>query len=249
MKLKNKVAIITGAGSGIGKAIALEMAKNGAVIIATGHHIKPCQETVKEIEKTGGKAAAMKCDVTKEKEVREVFRKTARKFKKIDILVNNAGVLVMKPLTETSEEEWQKVMNVNLKGIFLCARAAAKHMSKKKSGVILSIASIAGQVGFPNLSAYCASKGGIVNATREFALELAPYGIRVNAIAPAVIRTDMTKDMLSDKKQKKALKSTTPLGRIGEVEEVARPAVFLCSDDASYITGHTLNIDGGWLAQ
>lgn len=245
MNLKNKIAIVTGAGSGIGKATAIELSKQGATVVVTGLHLSSCKETLKFIKN----GIALKCDVSKKVDIQKTVAKVIKKYKKIDILVNNAGVLVQKPLTETTERDWDFVLDVNLKGIFLMTQAVAKHMIKRKQGAIISIASIAGQVGFPALSAYCASKGGIINLTREFALELAPYNIRVNAIAPAAIRTDMTKDMLADKQTRAGLEAATPLGRVGEPEEIARPTAFLCSDDASYITGQTLAVDGGWLAQ
>ena len=249
MTLTNKIAIVTGAGSGIGQSCAIELAREGATVIVTSLHASKCKETCAKITKIGGKSEAIKCDVSKKKEITAMVAKVIKKHKKIDILVNNAGVLIQKPITETTEKDWDFVLDVNLKGVFLTTQAVAKHMMKKKSGAIVSIASIAGKVGFPALSAYCASKGGIVNLTKEFAIELAPYGIRVNAIAPAAIRTAMTAGMLADRKQKAGLKAATPLGRIGEPEEIAHPTVFLCSEGASYITGQTLAVDGGWLAQ
>jgi NAD(P)-dependent dehydrogenase (short-subunit alcohol dehydrogenase family) len=248
MKLKNKIAIVTGGGTGIGKAIAVEMAKEGAKVVVSGLHVEQCQEVVEEIAKLGGEAIAIGCDVSKQKDVDAMIKETIKKFKQIDILVNNAGILVQKPLAETTEEDFDKTMNVNLKGVFLCSKAVTPGMIKRKKGKIVSIASIAGKVGFPNLSAYCSSKAAIINLTREMALELAPYNINVNAIAPGVIETAMTKDMLADKAQKAGLLASTPLGRAGKPEEIAKAAVYLVSDDSDFVVGHTLVVDGGWLA-
>ena len=146
-----------------------------------------------------------------------------------------------------TEKDWDFVLDINLKGVFLCTNAVVKQMIKQKSGKIISVASIAGEVGFMNTSAYCASKAGIINLTRGLALELSPHNINVNAIAPGVIATKMTEDMLKDKKTKEVLLASTPLGRVGQPEEIGKAAVFLASDDSNFITGHTLVVDGGWL--
>lgn len=247
MKLKNKVAIVTGSRRGIGKATALELAKEGAKIVVSDIDLKECQSVCDEIRKIGSDAIAVKCDVSKKRDVDAMVKKTIQKFKRIDILVNNAGVVLMKPFVEMTEKDWDFVLDINLKGVFLCTNAVVKQMIKQKSGKIISIASIAGEVGFMNISAYCASKAGIINLTRELALELAPFNINVNAVAPGVIATKMTEDLLKDKKTREILLANTPLGRVGQPEEIGKVVVFLASDDSNFITGHTLVVDGGWL--
>jgi len=247
MKLKNKIAIVTGSGRGIGKSTALELAKEGAKVVVSDIDIKECQNVCNEIKKIGFDAIAVKCDISKKSDVDAMIKKTMQKFQKIDILINNAGVVLTKPFVEMTEKDWDFVLDINLKGVFLCTNAVVKQMIKQKSGKIISVASIAGEVGFMNTSAYCASKAGIINLTRGLALELSPHNINVNAIAPGVIATKMTEDMLKDKKTKEVLLASTPLGRVGQPEEIGKAAVFLASDDSNFITGHTLVVDGGWL--
>jgi NAD(P)-dependent dehydrogenase (short-subunit alcohol dehydrogenase family) len=248
-KLKNKIAIVTGSKRGIGRSIALELAKEGAKIVVSDIDLKECQDVCDEIIALGSDAIAVKCDVSRKEDVDAMVEKTIRKFKKIDILVNNAGVVVMKPFVEMTEKDWDFTMDVDLKGVFLCSNAVAKQMMKQKSGKIVSIASIAGKVGFMNTSAYCASKGGVINFTRELAIELSPYNINVNAVAPGIILTKMTEDMLKDKQMKEGLLANIPLGRIGNPEDIGKAVVFLASEDSSYVTGHTLVVDGGWLTK
>jgi len=249
MNLKNKVAVVTGAKQGIGKAIALELAKHGANVVVSDIDLKGCEEVAEEIKDLGTDALAIKCDVTKQDQIDEMIKKTTEKFDSPDILINNAGVVKQKPFLEFTEEDWDTILDVNLKGMFLVTKTAAKEMAKNESGKIVSISSIAGEVGFANTSAYCASKAGIINLTRELALELSDKGINVNAIAPGVIKTDMTEDMLEDENTKKDLLANIPMGRVGKPEEIAKAVVFLASDDSDYITGHTLVVDGGWLSR
>jgi len=183
--------------------------------------------------------------------VDEMVKKTVEKFGRVDILVNNAGVAQFVPFLGMTEEDWDRTLDINLKGYFLCAQAAAKEMVKQKSGVIINISSIAmGQVGvgFFNLTHYCASKGGIVGMTEALALELAPYNIRVNAISPGAIETPMIDPLKSDPKMMERVLARVPLGRVGKPEEVSNLVLFLASDQSSYITGSTVVIDGGWLA-
>jgi len=251
MSLKNKVAIITGARRGMGRTHAIALAKSGAKVTVADISLEECEKVVEEIKKVKGEAMAIKCDVSKKEEVDEMVKKTTEKWGKIDILVNNAGICQFKPFLELTEEEWNRTININLKGYFLCAQAAAKEMVKQKSGAIVNIASIAmGQVGvgFPAITHYCASKGGIVAMTEAMALELAPFNIRVNAVAPGAIDTPMASSMTQDPKILEGTLSRIPLHRMGKPEEVSSLVLFLASDASSYMTGSTVVVDGGWLA-
>lgn len=250
-ELKDKVAIITGARKGMGKSHALVLAKAGAKVVVSDISEEDCQNVVKEIEKTGGEALAVKCDVSKKEEIETMVEKTIEKFGRIDILVNNAGIFQLKPFLELTEEEWDRTLDINLKGYFLCAQAVAKEMIKQKSGVIINVASVAmGQqgVGLPNSVHYCASKGGVVGMTESLAIELAPYNIRVNAIAPGLIETPMINPIKSDPKAIEAMLTRIPLHRAGKPEEISNAVLFLASEKSSYMTGSTVVIDGGWLA-
>jgi len=249
--LKGKVAIITGARRGMGKADALAFAKNGAKVVVSDISQEECELVVDEIKKNGGEGLAVKCDVTNEKEIKEMVKKTVDKFGKVDILVNNAGICEFKPFLELTEEEWDKTLDINLKGYFLCAQAVAKEMVKQKSGVIINIASVVmGQMGMgmAGLAHYSASKGGIAALTKTLALEFAPYNIRVNAIAPGAIDTPMAASTKADPKVLEATLAMIPLHRMGKPEEIANTALFLSSNASSYITGSIVVVDGGWLS-
>ncbi len=249
--LKNKVAIITGARQGMGKTHAFTLAKAGAKVVVSDISQNDCEKVVAEIKKTGGEAIAIKCDVTQKIEIAQLVKKTIKKWKKIDILVNNAGIVDFKPFMELTLKDWNKTLDINLKGYFLCAQAAAKEMAKKKSGIIINIASVAmGQqgIGFSNIVHYCASKGGIVGMTEAMAVELAPYNIRVNAVAPGMIETPMIDQMKKAPKTMETTLSRIPMRRTGKPEEVSNLVLFLASDKSSYMTGSTVVIDGGWLA-
>jgi len=251
MDLKDKVAIVTGARRGMGITHALVLAKDGVKVVVADISLEDCQKVVEEIEKNGGEAIAVKCDVSKKEEVKEMVKETVEKFGKVDILVNNAGITQFKPFLELTEEEWDRTIDINLKGYFLCAQATAEEMAKQKAGVIVNIASVAmGQqgIGFPTLVHYCASKGGIVGMTEALAVELAPFGIRVNAIAPGMIDTPMIDPVKKDPGTMEAMLARVPMHRVGKPEEVSNMVLFLASDASSYITGSTVVIDGGWLA-
>jgi len=249
--LHGKVALVTGARRGMGKAHALALAKQGAKVAVTDIDLQECMPVVEDIRAQGGEAACFKMDVSNKQEVDEVFQKSVEQFGRLDILVNNAGIYFPKPALELTEEEWDKMIDINLKGQFLCAQRAAQEMAKNKWGRIINIASVAsGQVGVGIIGGvhYTASKGGILGMTESLADEWAPLGILVNAIAPGAIDTPMVAAAQIPKEAMDALLARVPLKRIGKPEEVSAAVVFLASEEASYITGATLYVDGGWLA-
>ena len=245
--LKGKVAVVTGAMRGIGKGIALLLARNGARVVVTDIDKASCEQVVKEIEKAGGTGVAFKLDVTNEQEIQDVVKSVHAQFGRIDILVNNAGIFIQEELDGMDTAKIDKELGVNLRGTLLCTKSVLPIMKQQHYGKIVNLASIAGFVGFEVASVYSATKGAIVNLTRELALELGKYGINVNAVAPGVIETPMTDGLLEDKNVAAALLSKIPYGRTGKPEDIANGEGFLVSDDSSYITGHTLVIDGGWL--
>jgi len=250
MRLKNKIALITGSSRGIGKATALLFAKEGAKLIINYHlsDIKPDAEkdafsVVDEINKIGSEAIAIKCDVSKENEVKEMIQKTIDKFGKIDILINNAGVVFDVPFFERTVEQWKRTLDVNLLGTFLCSKYTSQHMLKN-GGKIINISSTNGINNFsPEAMDYDASKAGIIILTRDLAKELAPK-IQVNSIAPGWVDTDMNKDLPKDFVEEETEKIY--LKRFAKPEEIAKAILFLASDDASYITGSILKVDGGY---
>ena len=249
--LTGKVAVVTGARQGIGRGIALKLAEAGADITVSDISLEDCQKVVDEIKSQERKGLAVKCDVTQKSEVEEMVAQTVKELGKVDILVNNAGIYAPKPFLELTEEEWDRTVDIDLKGQFLCAQAAAKEMAKNKWGRIINIASIAsGQVGAGVLASahYCAAKGGVTGMTEALALELAPMGIRVNAVGPGAIDTPMTKGAFVDEQVKKSFLARVPVGRIGQPEDIAGMVVYLASDEADYVNGATIFIDGGYLA-
>lgn len=248
MKLKDKSAVVTGAGSGIGQAIAIAFAREGAKVVVSGHHVESCRETVAMIEKDGGVAQAVACDVSQADHVEALTKAAVQSYGSLDILVNNAGVAMMSPLEQTTDETWDAVINVDLKGVFLGMKYALPEMEKAGYGKIINISSIAGIVGFNGAAAYCAAKGGVNNLTREAAVEYAPKKINVNAIAPGVIKTKMVDPFLGDEQMKAFFEGKTPYPRLGEVEDIAAGAVYLASADSDFVNGEVLVIDGGWVA-
>lgn len=249
--LTGKVALVTGASSGIGRASALALAKQGATVVVAARRIDRLTDLAKEIVMMGREALPVMMDVTKKETIISAVAKTMEMYGRLDILINNAGVAEFAPFLELTEEQWDKTIDTNLKGYFLVAQASAHEMAKHNWGRIVNIASIASGgvgVGFPSVAHYCASKGGVVAMTEAMAIELAPMGILVNCIGPGVIETEMTEDLLKDPKQAEGLLARAPLKRAGKPEEIASAVVFLSSEEASYTTGATLYIDGGWLA-
>lgn len=240
MELENKVAIVTGAGQGIGKGIALALAREGAKVVVSDINEEHCNEVVAEIGED--KAMTVVCDVADKTAVDNLVAKAQEKFGKLDILVNNAGIYPFKPFADLTEEDWEKVMNVNLKSMFLTSQAAAKVMTN--GGKIVDISSIASLVGFEGLTHYCASKGGVNGFVRALALELAKSNINVNAVAPGAIATPGASGGSDEQKQQTI--AMIPAGRMGEPADIANAVVFFASDKANYITGQILTVDGGW---
>lgn len=242
--LKDKVAIVTGAAKGIGRGIALVMAQEGAKVVVSDLNEAECLEVVAEIEKLGGEAIAVKCDVSIKAEVDALISAAMTKFGQLDIMANNAGIYPFKPFEEITEEGWDKVMAVNLKSVFLTSQASAKVM--KPGSKIVNISSIAAYVGFGGLVHYCASKGGMNGMTRALALELATKKINVNNVAPGAIETPGATGAQTEE-MKKGTIAVIPAGRMGVPEDIANAVVFLASDKAGYITGQTLVVDGGYI--
>lgn len=244
MTLNGKIALVTGASRGIGREIALELARQGANVAVNyaGSEAK-ANEVVDEIKALGQEAFAVKCDVSNNEEVTAMVKETIDRFGKLDILVNNAGITKDNLLMRMKEEEWDDVISINLKGVFLCTKAVTRQMMKQRVGRIINIASIVGVSGNPGQANYVAAKAGVIGLTKTTAKELASRNITVNAIAPGFIITDMT-DKLTDDLKAEMLKQI-PLARLGEPKDIAKMTAFLASDDSSYITGQTLHIDGG----
>ncbi|MBI4153949.1 glucose 1-dehydrogenase [Candidatus Woesearchaeota archaeon] len=246
--LKGKVALVTGASQGLGKAMAMGLAKAGAHVVAVSRKIDSVKKTAEELRQFGITAVPMKCDVCNKGQIEKVVRETVKKFGRIDILVNNAGILKMCPAEDMLEKDWDAVIQTNLKGQFLFGQAVGKQMIQQKSGSIINIASIAGQFGFPLASSYDCSKGGVILLTKALAAEWGKHGIRVNAIAPGVFATAMTDSFMKDPSFLENVRKNVPLARAGKPEELAGAAVYLASEASSYMTGHVLVVDGGWTA-
>ncbi|WHY93567.1 3-oxoacyl-[acyl-carrier-protein] reductase [Neobacillus cucumis] len=244
MSLAGKAVLVTGASRGIGREIALELARQGANVAVNfaGSEAK-ANEVVDEIKALGRDAFTVKCDVSNSEEVASMVKETVDRFGKLDILVNNAGITKDNLLMRMKEEEWDDVISINLKGVFLCTKAVTRQMMKQRYGRIINIASIVGVSGNPGQANYVAAKAGVIGLTKTTAKELAARNITVNAIAPGFITTDMT-DKLTEDIKTEMLKQI-PLARFGEPKDIAKVTAFLASDDSSYMTGQTLHIDGG----
>ncbi len=242
MKLSDRVAIVTGAGRGIGRALALKLAGAGAVVVVNDIN-EDCQEVAQEIGATGRQSLAVIADVASSTDVAGLVEKTTVAFGKVDILINNAGIARDQLVMRMSDEDWDKVLAVDLKSVFLCTRAVLRYMIKQRWGRIISISSIVGLVGNPGQANYASAKAGIIGFTRAVAKEVASRGITVNAIAPGFIDTEMTRSLTENQRQE--LLSRIPLGRLGSPDDVAAAVAFLASEDAGYITGQVLTVDGG----
>jgi NAD(P)-dependent dehydrogenase (short-subunit alcohol dehydrogenase family) len=247
--LENKVAVVTGGNRGLGRAMALTLADAGADVVIVGRDEQKNLQMVSEIQAKGRKALGLSADLRDVEAINQMVKKVVEQFGKLDILINNAGVSSSGRAFETTEEEWDQVMDLNVKSLFFCCQAAGKVMKEQGYGKIINLASIAGAVGDLAIAPYTASKGAVINLTRSLALEWVRYGIHVNAIGPAYIETDLNKEALSNPKVRDRLVGKTPIGRLGEPNELAGTVLLLASDASSYMTGQTIFVDGGWLAQ
>lgn len=241
---------MTGASKGLGRAIALRMADEGCdVVVNYNASALEAAETAAMIEKVNRRALLLKADVSREADVELLAQRAVETFGKIDILVNNAGVFMVRPSLELTEDEWDRTIDVNLKGVFLCSRIIGKTMTDRRTGVIINISSVVAFASFPNRAAYCAAKAGVVSLTKTLAIEWAQYNVRVNCVSPAYLETERIKaEVKAGTRDISAAVKRTPLKRLGYPNEVANVVAFLASDDASLVTGETVVADGGWLA-
>jgi 3-oxoacyl-[acyl-carrier protein] reductase len=247
MKLKDKVALVTGSSRGVGKAIALAFAKEGAkVMVNYTSNEKAANEVLEAIEKMGGQARVFRADVAKKAEAQALVQATVDAFGGLDILVNNAGFTRPAMMLKMTEEQWDAVVNIHLKGAWLCAQAAAPHMVAKNSGKIINVTSVAGMVGTVGQINYSAAKGGVISMTKSMARELARNNICANVISLGIVPTDMSEKITTDEKLKEIYMNRILLKRFGETEELTPAFVFLASEDANYITGQLLAVDGGY---
>jgi len=246
LNFTDQVVLITGAGRGIGKALALAFAQAGARVAVNDINPDSCVKTADEIIASGGQAVACHADVANKLAVQAMLIDLEDRWGRVDVLVNNAGVEPHKPIVQLDEWDWNRTIDVNLKGAFICSQSVGRMMQKQGGGVIVNIASIAGRAaGLRDRSAYVASKTGLIGFTKECAREFAAYNIRVNAVCPGVIITEMTAHLRQNEAQLKKWLEDIPLGRLGEPADVTGPVLFLCSDAARYITGQAINVDGG----
>jgi glucose 1-dehydrogenase len=246
-RLEGKVAVVTGSGRGIGRAIALRFAREGAdVVINYARSADEAHEVLAQVEADGGRGLVVQADLRSAAEVARLVEEAVRHFGGLDILVNNAGGGKSQPFTEVAEHDYDTVVDLNLKGVFFASQAFARHLIRAgRAGRIINISSVHEEIPFPGQAAYCAAKGGVKLLTRDLAVELARYGITVNAVAPGAIETAANTALVQDKPRLEALLRQIPLGRLGRPEDVAAVVAFLASDDAAYVTGSTYFVDGG----
>lgn len=248
-RLAGKAALITGGGTGIGKAIALAFAREGAKVAVAGRRKEKLAETLGEMKKLGSKGLAVVCDVSKAKDAERAVHETAKVFGKMNVLVNNAGVLQVSTIEGIDEESWDRLMEINLKGPYLMCRAALPEFRKAGGGAIVNVGSVLGLVAMKDRAAYCASKGGLTLLTKAMALDHAHENVRSNCICPSIVETELVKGLFAASEAGKALRKTRigqiPLGRMGQPEDVAEMAVFLASEESSWLTGAAIPLDGG----
>ena len=247
--LENKVAVITGGNRGLGRAIALALADAGANIVIVGRNEEKNNEVVQEVRILGRKAISFSTDLRNIPAINKLVEKVVAQFGKLDIFVNNAGVSHTQLALDIQEEDWDKVMDLNVKSLFFCCQAAGRVMKEQGYGKIINLASIYGAVGDVGIAPYTASKAAIINLTRSLALEWAKYGIQVNAIGPAYIETDMNRKEFSNPKVREKIVKKTATKRLGEPDDLGGAAILLASDASNYMTGQTIYVDGGWLAR
>lgn len=247
MRLAEKTAIVTGGSRGIGRAIALRLAEQGAAVVLCGRSLPALEAVTDEIESQGGKALAVQCDVASDTDVKQLVDATIQAFGRVDILVNNAGITRDTLLMRMTDDDWDAVMDINLKGMFRCTKAVLRPMLRQRAGRIINISSVVGLMGNAGQANYAAAKAAVLGFTKSTAREVAPRGLTVNAVAPGYIETDMT-DAL-DSNQKEQLLTGIPLARMGQPEDIANAVAFLASDEAAYITGQCLVVDGGLVMQ
>lgn len=243
--VEGKVAVITGGGRGIGLEMAKTLAGAGAHVVLASRTQSELDSAVNSLSQYSGRAVGISTDVTIRESVERLAEQTLERFGKIDILINNAGVNIRKPFLEFSDQDWEQVLNTNLRGVFICSQVIGKTMVKRRSGIIINTSSGAGRAGVPYLALYCASKGGINQITKTLAAEWAEYNIRVNAIAPNYIKTAFTADWLEDKSRLELILARTPMRRLGKLSELQGITLFLASEASSYVTGQIFYIDGG----
>lgn len=248
-RLGGKTALITGGGTGIGRAIALAFAREGARVAVAGRRLEKLREVTGEVQRAGGEAMAIACDVAKSADAERAVRDTAKRFGGLQVLVNNAGTLSVSTVESISEEEWDRVITVNLKGPFLMSHAALPEFRKAGGGVIVNVGSVLGLFAMKQRAAYCASKGGVTMLTKAMALDHAHENIRVNCICPSIVETELVKDLFASsaagEEARRTRVASLPLGRMGKPEDVAGMAVYLASEESSWLTGSAIPLDGG----
>lgn len=247
--LKGKVAVVTGGSRGLGRAISLALAQAGADVAVVGRNEEKCRETADMVKKQGRESIAIVADVVCLAEIEQLFYRTRQWKEKVDILVNNAGVATTKKALKITEEDWDLVLDTNLKSVFFCSQQAAQIMRQSEGGKIINMSSIMAAVGDLAVSTYCASKGGVTQLTKALALEWVQHNIQVNAIGPGYFLTDLNRETFSFEKAYEHVTGKIPMGRLGSIEDIGQMAVYLSSSASDYITGQTFYIDGGWTIQ